>query len=160
MRLTHSLLAVWWTTLAGCYSYQAIDLEEVRADMQVRARVTPAQAEELAPVLPGEDRLIEGTVIDNGSYELQLLVPVTSATHRGRTETLSQRLSIPYAGIAEVELRELDRWKTGVVGTVGALVVGFVLYETLSKGSSGETPGGGGPGPEDARIPVRMPVIR
>jgi hypothetical protein len=123
--------------------------------MKVRARLSASQVEELTEVLPTEDRLVEGTVVQNGSQELVLLVPVTTANYRGRTETLSQRVGLPWSGVLETELKELDRWKTGILSGVGALAVSLVLYETLGEGSSGELPGGG-PGPKESRIPIRI----
>lgn len=143
----------------GCYSYRPIDVSDVRSEMEVRARLSTSQAEELSEALPLEDRLLEGTVVDNSSMELTLLVPVAHTSRSGRVETLSQRLGIPWSGILEVELKQLDRWRTGILSATGALFVGFVLYKTLGEGSSSETPGGG-PGPQEALIPIRPPVGR
>jgi len=156
--MTRTLAFALSLSAVGCYTFEPVALEELRPEMQVRARLTPAQAAEISDLLPDQDRLVEGTVLEGGMDQLLLLVPVATANRRGRLETLNQRLGIPHSGLVEVELKELDRWKTGVLGAAGAVVVGFVIYKSLSGGSSGNTPGGGGGGPQDALIPIRIPV--
>jgi len=156
--MTRTLALALILCALGCYTFEPVALEELAPDMQVRARLTPAQAAEISEVLPDQDRLVEGTVLEGGTDQLLLLVPVATANRRGRVETLSQRLGIPRSGLVEVELKQLDRWKTGVLGAAGAFAVGFVIYKSLTGGSSGSTPGGGGGGPQDTWIPIRIPV--
>ena len=142
----------------GCYSFEPVGLEELKPEMHVRARLTPVQAAEISDLLPGQGRLIEGTVLESDTARLLLLVPVATANRRGSLETLNQRLGVPRSGLVEVEFRQLDRWKTGVLGAVGAAAVGLIVYKSLSGGSSGNTSGGGGGGPQDTWIPIRIPV--
>ena len=145
---------------SGCYTFQPVGIADLQPEMQVRARLSATQAEEVAELLPGDDRLIEGTVLENDLQRLLLLVPVANANRRGRFETLNQRLGLPHDGLLEVELRTLDRWRTGSLTAAGAFVIGYVLYKTLSGGSSGNTPGGGGGGPQDSWIPFGIPFGR
>ena len=112
----------------------------------------------MAEIIPVEDRLIEGMVLENDTQRLLLMVPVANAVRRGRLETLSQRLGIPHDGLVEVELRQLDRWKTGTLTAAGVFVFGYVLFETLLGGSSGNTPGGGTGGPQDSWIPFHIHI--
>ncbi len=157
MRTARLLCAALGLATMGCYSYQPIGLAELRRDMQLRARLSASLTEEVREFLPAEDRLIEGAFIENASDHLLLLVPVTHATRRGRVETLNQRLRLPHDGVLEIELRELDRVKTGTMSAAAAVLVGLVLYQTLQKGSSGNNPGGPG-GPEDSIIPFRITI--
>ncbi len=147
---------------AGCYSFEPMEIGELQPQMQIRARLTRSQAEDLTEdlteVLPGEDRLIEGTVVEADDDRLLLLVPVARANRGGRIESLNQRLGIPHAGLLEVELKELHRAKTGALSAAGALAIGYLLWKSLLGGSSGDTPGGGPPGPEDSLIPFRIPI--
>ena len=142
----------------GCYTFEPVGIVDLQPEMQVRARLSAVQAADVADLIPAEDRLIEGTVIDNDLQRLLLLVPVANANRRGRFETLNQRLELPHDGLLEVELRKLDRWRTGALTAAGAFVIGYVLYKTLGGGSSGNTPGGGGGGPQDSWIPFGIPI--
>jgi hypothetical protein len=142
----------------GCYTFEPMALEEIRPQMEVRARLTPDQAAEFSDLFPGQDRLLEGTVLEGDRNQLLLLVPVATANRRGRLETLNQRLGIPHSGLVEVELKQIDRWRTGALSAAGAAVLGLIVYNSLSGGSSGTTPGGGGGGPQDSWIPIRIPV--
>jgi hypothetical protein len=127
--------------------------------MEVRTHISSSQAAELTDFLPNEeDRVLEGTVLEVTPDQLLLLVPVTTRDIPGRMETLSQRVEIPIDEIFEVEQRELDRWKTGLLSTAGALLTGYILYETLGEGGRSKTPGPGGPGPEDSVILFRIPI--
>lgn len=145
----------------GCHTFQPIEFEELAPGMEVRARVSSSRAAELSRYLPTEDdRLIEGTVLSAGPTGLFLLVGVTARNVPGRMETLSQRLEIPFTDIFEVEQKELDRWKTGLVAAGGGLVTGFVLYQTLLGGSSGEPPGPGEPGTTESIVLFTIPIGR
>mgnify|MGYP001814596530 CR=1 FL=1 len=151
-------LAISLSVLA-CHTLRPVELDELRPGMEVQARISASQAEELAEYLPNEtDRLIQGTVLDTAPGQLFLMVPITTRSVPGQRETLSQRLEIPAEGIFEIEQRELDRWRTGLLAGAGALLTGYVLYETLGEGSSGSSPGPGGPGPEDSVIIFSIPI--
>lgn len=143
----------------GCHTFRPVGLEELDPGMEIRARVSAAQAAELSEYLPTEkDGLIEGTVISASPGQLLLFVPVTTRNVPGQMETLGQRLEIPSDGIFEVELREFDRSKTVLAAASVASLIGYILYATLRKGSSGGTPGAGGPGPEDSVVLFRIPI--
>lgn len=130
---------------AGCYAYRPIGFDEVRVDSDVRARLTAEQVDALNGVLPAESRVIEGRVLqDNGSSFL-LLVPVLAERRGARIESISQRLDIPRSGMVEVEMRELDRLRTGLAIGVGAAVLGFVAWRTLRDPALGDRDPNGGP---------------
>jgi len=100
----------------GCHTFHPVGLEELDPGMEVRARISAFQAAELSQYLPTEeDGLIEGTVLSASAEQLFLLVPVTTRNIPGQMETLGQRLEIPSEGIFEVEEKELDRSKTGLL---------------------------------------------
>jgi hypothetical protein len=143
----------------GCYTYHPVGQADLRPEMPVRAHLSPSQAAELAEYLPSEaDRLIEGTVVENGRDELMLLVPVTTANVRGVREKLNQRLGIPFDGIVEIEHKELDRGKTAVISVGGVILTGLFLFETLGPGFGGGNSGSEGPRPEDSIILIRIPI--
>ena len=101
-------------------------------------------------MLPAGDRVIEGRVLERESDGVLLLVPVASALRGARVETINQRLSIRNTGFVEVEVRELDRVRTGLALGAGAVVVGVVVARMLDEAvNPGSQPGG--PGTVDSR---------
>ncbi len=143
---------------AGCYSFQPLEIADLEPDMEVRARLSRTHAEELRELFPLNGSLIQGTVLEADETRLLLLAPVGNATRRGEVQTLNQRLEIAQQDLLEIELRTLDRWKTGALSAAGAFALGYILIETLSGGGSGNTPGGGTGGPQDSWIPFPIPI--
>ena len=161
MRFPRSVCIGLGLATMGCHTFRPVSLEELDPGMEIRARISASQAAELSEYLPTQDdRLIEGTVLSASPGQLFLQVPVTTRNVPGQMETLGQRLEIPSEGIFEVEQKELDRSKTGLLTAGVALLTGYVLYATLEGGSSGSTPGDGPPGPQDSILLLRIPIGR
>ena len=161
MRFSRSVCIGLGLATMGCYTFRPVELEELEPGMEIRARISASQAAQLSEYLPTEeDRIIEGTVLSASPEQLVLQVPVTTRNVPGQMETLGQRLQIPSEGIFEVEQRELDRPKTGLLTAGVALLTGYVLYATLEGGSSGSTPSDGPPGPQDSILLLRIPIGR
>ena len=79
-----------------------------------------------------------------------------------RLQSYSQRIRVPVAGIAEVELRTLDRGRTwGLLGAVGAVGGGILWYElgrrSRRSGPTPPTPPEEGPPRLVFRVPLRLP---
>jgi hypothetical protein len=141
--------------LAGCYAYAPIEPATVRPGISVRARVSGAGADRIAPLLGTSNaRLLSGRLVDTHADTLIVEVPtVMQASSAGLAEPLHQRVSIPRTDLLELETRRLDRFRTAaVVGSV-AIVVGAIAVKALrnERGGSGTPPGGGG---NEARIPL------
>ncbi len=114
----------------ACHSYRPAALADLMEGDRVRARLTPAQHEELRDVLLEGDRLVEGAVIEPGADTVMLEVPVVTLTEGIRMQSYSQRLRLSPAGIVEVELRTLDRGRTwGLAAAVAAVGGGILWYE-------------------------------
>ncbi|HEV8365282.1 MAG TPA: hypothetical protein VGQ52_17325 [Gemmatimonadaceae bacterium] len=152
------LLALAAPLVTGCYAYTAAQPGAVAPGVTVRARITPAAGESVAPVLGTKQQVLTGKLISNARDTLILEVPAVMQAEIGSSlQTLHQRVSIPRSEIVFLEIRELDRTRTyGVVGGA-AIVVGVLLYKAL-KGEPGSErlPGGGG---TDALVPAYR-VIR
>jgi hypothetical protein len=144
------LLCCMLPLLAGCYTYARMEPAAIRAGTSVRARVSSAAAERLAPLLGTADtRLITGTLIDNGPDTLIVEVPaVMRAEVGGSMRTLHQRVSISRAELLEIETRQLDRFRTGAVAGSAAVVVGAVVIKAIRGDPGAERPPGGGGGGE------------
>lgn len=162
MRTRHaaSLMLLGFSSQA-CYTYTPVDVADVAPPMSIRAELTPAERDRLVDVLPGNDRTLDGLVVENGGHELLLEVEAVSSQRGTRLETLHQRVRVDRAGIVQVEAKEKDNLKT--YGLTAAIVAGAVavIVVALEAGRAGE-PGDLGPGtPQDAVVRLlRIPVGR
>jgi hypothetical protein len=152
--MRRSLLATL-PLLAGCYAYAPVEAGRVQPGTNVRARVSGAGADRIAPLLGTSNaRLLSGRLVDTRADTLIVEVPtVMQASLAGLAERLHQRVSIPRTDLLELETRRLDRFRTAaVVGSV-AIIVGAIAVKALrnERGAGGTPPGGGG---NEARIPL------
>lgn len=139
-----------WTPVLlslGCYRYVPADTGSLRAGTEVRTRLSAAEAERIGELLQTNGRLLEGRLVEAEGDQLLLQVPVAYTQVGSRPGALHQRVGIPRSEIVEVELKQLDRKKTGALIAASAIVAGAVLYSQLSAEGGGygtEEPGGGG----------------
>lgn len=121
-----SVLLVAAIVASGCYVYQPVRPGDALVGTRVRATVSPAQAVELAPVLRNTTPQVVGTLIDRSDGSLMLDVPLYGATASGlSTQTLNNRVAIPFQDLVTLETRSLSKWRTGVaIGGVAAGLVG------------------------------------
>lgn len=141
--------------LAGCYKYTRVQAGEVPAGVSVRARVSAAAGERVAPLLGSTPRVLTGRLISEARDTVVLEVPaVTQAEIGSSIQTLHQRVSIPKGEIIEWEIRTLNRPRTFALVGGAALLVGAVLINALS-GEPGDEglPGNGG---VDSRVLLRL----
>jgi hypothetical protein len=152
--MRRSLLCVL-PLVVGCYAYAPIEPTAVRPGISVRARVSGAGAERIAPLLgTANARLVSGRLIDTRADTMIVEVPtVVHAAVGSSLETLHQRVSIPRADLVELETRRLDRFRTAAVAGGVALVVGAVVIKSLDSDPGSDRPPGGGGG-VDARLPL------
>ena len=132
--------------VTGCFSYIPARPGEVEPGLDVRARVSPAAGERIAPLLGATDaRKLDGRLITNGADTIVVEVPTVMLDNREFGRTPNQRVSIPRRDLVELEVRKLDRWRTmGIVGGA-AVVLGLTITKAL-RGEPGKEPlpGGGG----------------
>lgn len=70
-------------------------------------------------------------------------------------ETIHQRVDLPVSSILEIELREIDRGRTGLALGAGTVVlVALVVNHLRESGSSDRD--GPFPPPDEIRVPVRI----
>lgn len=136
--------------VTACYTYAPIETTSVQPGTDIRARVSAATAEQIEPLLGVQDaRSLRGTLIANGGDTLIVQVPTTVRTAVGSSiHTLHQRVSIPRAGILEIEESRLDRARTTAVALAGVAAVATIVAKVSVKERGGGPPGGGGGGPE------------
>jgi hypothetical protein len=140
--------------VSGCYAYAPIEPANVRPGTGVRARVSGAAADRIAPLLgTSNPRLLNGRLVDVQGDTMIVEVPtVLQASVGSSVETLHQRIAISRSELLELETRRLDRFRTAALAGAVAVVVGTVVITALDgePGSRGP-PGGGGP---EARLPA------
>jgi hypothetical protein len=139
----------------ACYAHAAIEPAAVGRGTAVRARVTGAGADRIAPLLGTTNaRVVSGRLVDMRADTLIVEVPtVMQASLAGSAERLHQRVSIPRTELIELETRRLDRFRTTAVVGTAALAVAAIAVKALrnERGGPGTPPGGGG---NEARIPL------
>ena len=115
--------------------------------VDVRVRLSASAAEPLEPLLGTSDaRLLSGTLISAGPDSLIVEVPTRIQAAIGNTmRTLKQRVSIPRAGLLEIERRQLDRVRTGAMVGGSLAALGAVVFGAVKANpGKGVTPGTGG----------------
>lgn len=145
---TKRSLALGLLLVTGCYRYVPQPADGLAPGTAVRARVTAPEAERLAGVLGRNTRVVHGEVVEQTSDALLLQVLSTGSS---TSSALYQRVTLLPASVQELEVRELDPWKTaGVAGVAVAAVAAAILQLSAeSKSSRGE-----GSTPEAVRIPA------
>lgn len=141
------ILACALVGATGCYRYAPTRFGDVTPGTGVSARVTPEASQRIAPLLGTTSaRDLRGTLISRGEDTLIVEVPAAGVPDPqtfGRV--LSQRISLTKADVIELQVRTLDRWKTGaVVGASAAIVVAALIKVMRGDPALDKTPGGGG----------------
>jgi hypothetical protein len=134
--------------LASCYSYTPLKIGDVREGEDIRVRVNATYAKQLEPLLGLQDaRVVAGALIKNLPDTLIVEVPtVVRADIGNATQTLRQRVSIPRNELVDLEMRTLDRARTGTLVAVATVGITVLIVKSLRKDPGHEdTPGGGGP---------------
>ncbi len=142
-------VAVATGLLTGCYTYGPMEMSALTPDLEVRTRVTGAEADRLAEFLGSDSRIIDGTVQEIDDDNLLLLVPVLSSIERGRGGDLNQRIEILRDGLVEIEVKQLDRARTGVMFAAATVALGVVVIGQLNQDQGGGEPPVITPPPED-----------
>ena len=144
-RVLRPLSLLLFTT--GCFSYIPVtSVSDVGPGISVRARVSPTASARIAPLLGATDaRLLDGTLISQSADTLIVEVPIVMQDAREFGHTPNQRVSIPRGDLIELEVRRLDRLRTGAIAGGAAIVIGGILVNSL-RGEPGKEPlpGGGG----------------
>lgn len=139
--------------LSACYTYRPIEMAELTPNLEVRTRLSGAEADRLSEFLGSDDRVIEGHIDELSGNTLLLLVPVVSSIERGgRGGSLNQRIEVARSGVVEVEVKELDRRRSGVAAGAITAIVGILVIRQLNQNQGGGDNPVPPPPPEDRRL--------
>ena len=147
------------TLLSACYTYQPVEIADLTPELEVRTRVSGAEADRLSEFLGTNERVFDGTVEEVNASNLLLRVPVVSSIERGpRGGGLNQRIEVTRSGVVEVEVKELDRQRTGIVAGALTVIVGALVIRQLNQDQGGGDVNPPPPPPEDRglRFPLRL----
>lgn len=159
MRSKWTLLAVVLITSVGCYRYQPVRPDEVAVGATVRLRLAETAAERLREALndPDLDRTLDGEVVGQDAGSLLLSVERQVRSMGYTAKVLAQRVDVPRGDILGLELKELDRTRTGVIGGA-VLAAGFYLIIKALKGESLQPGEPGSPPTTESIVPARFRI--
>jgi len=148
------LLVLGIALQSACYQYVPATLETVPDGAHVRALITP-EAERRLLVTFGvqQGSTLSGQLDGRVGDQLSLMVPSVPIGSGPGSRPLYQRVMMPAADVLRVDLRRLDRFRTGVLVTGAAAVVVGVAWEAFGGGFFSEQPPGDGPA-ESVRFPA------
>jgi hypothetical protein len=156
VKITHTLLLTPF--VAGCYTYSVIAPGTAPIGIEVRARITGAASDRVAPQLGTFDtREVTGNIVENRNGELLLDVELgTRPNVSASTGPLHTRVSLAPADMLDLSQRRLDRTRTGLL--VGGILAGVGAGVALALRSGGGGDIGKGPPepPPINRIPIRL----
>lgn len=143
--------------VVGCYTYTPIEPAAAPVGTEVRATISGAASDRIAPIIGQfNQRVLTGTIDQNNGGSMTLQVQTGAAPNTGSIVVpLMQRVPLDRADVTQLETRHLSRQRTAVLAGVIGLGAGIVAYAALQHGggASGETGGEGGPPPIN-RIPI------
>lgn len=156
MTLRGLVLAGSLAAASGCYTFQPADLDELSPGTAVRLRLSPESAEQLQEVRLTEERLMDGSFVERRGDRWVFSTPVVGFDPATGGRALNQVVALEAEGIRDVELKQLDRARTGMVVGAGLAVVSYFIVSQLQDGAGSQS--GPEPGlPESPR--VRIPLL-
>lgn len=144
--------------LVGCYSYTPIETSAAPVGTEVRAHISGAASDRIAPIIGQfNQRVLTGKIDENNGGNMTLEVQSGAVLNTGTAITpLLQRVPLVPADVVALEQRRLDVTRTSVL--IGAIGAGVALASYLAWNAGGHSD----PGPGDTGGPPinRIPVIR
>jgi hypothetical protein len=143
---------------AACYSYHPIEPAAAPPGMEVRARITGAAFDRVAPLLGTFDsRILVGNVVENTNGSMTLEVPNGAAANISADVVQTHaRIPLSPTDLVSIEQRKLDVPKTLLLtGGIAAVVAASASIALRS----GADPQPGNITPEPPPI-VRVPIFR
>ncbi len=144
--------------LAGCYNYAQVEPAAVTPGTEVRARITGAASDRIAPLVGNfETRVLTGSVVENKNGELVLDVPKGAMPNVSEAVVpLHQRIPLTTGDFVSIETRKLDVARTSLFAAsiaAGVAAIGIAAAKARGEGTPGD------PGPQPTPL-NRIPVIR
>ena len=132
--------------LGGCYSYTPAEPAAVPAGSHVRLRAAGGASLDGAPAGLDRDRIVRGRLLHSPTVDTLLfslaIEPESPTTAR---RGLRSTVAIPTASVSALEIRRLDRTRTGALVGAGAVLAAVVLDAAfdIRNGREGDDDPGG-----------------
>jgi hypothetical protein len=143
--------------LIGCYTYSPIEPATAPVGTEVRAHISGAASDRIAPIIQAfNTRVLTGKIDENRSGDMVLEVPTGAILNTGDAiAPLISRVPLQRGDVVQLETRRLNGVRTSLmIGSIAA-AVGVASYLALNAGSSGGTvPPDGGGGQPINRVPI------
>jgi len=137
--------------VVGCYTYQPITPAAAPPGTEVRAVITGAASDRVAPLIGSLDtRVLVGNVIENDNGTMTLEVPTGAMPNVAETVVrLHARVPIMPTDLVGLERRKLDKGRTGLL--VGGIAAGVATGVALALKAAAD--------PEAGKLPTDPPPI-
>ena len=137
--------------LVGCHSYRPIEPGAAPLGTEVRARITGAASDRVAPLVGSFDtRVLVGNVIDTSNGVMTLEVPTGGMPNVAETLVrLRARVPIAPTDLLGLERRTLDVGRTILLGSGVAAAVSLGIGLAIRSAAD----------PQPGRIPTDPPPI-
>lgn len=151
MSRTVRLVFLSFAGLVGCYSYRPIEPAKAPPGTDVRARITGAASDRVAPLIGSFDtRILVGSVIENANGMMTLEVPTGGVSNVSQSVVrLHTRIPIAPADLVGLERRTLDIRRSVLLG--GTVAAGLGLSVALALRAAAD--------PQPGRFPTDPPPI-
>lgn len=144
--------------LVGCYSYQPIEASTAPVGAEVRARITGAASDRVAPLIGSFDtRVLVGSIVENNGGAMLLEVPNGAMPNvTDGVVQLHARVPISPSDLVSIERRKLDVGRTVLL--VGGIAAGVSAGVALALRAGADPQPGNGPTepPPILRIPIHV----
>ena len=145
--------------LVGCYSYAPIDPAAAPVGTEVRAHISGAASDRIAPIIQQfNQRVLTGKIDENNAGAMTLEIQTGAMLNTGSTVApLMQRVPLDRGEVVQLESRQISPSRTAMLMGVVVAGAGLAAWAALHGGgdSSGDNGGTGGPPPIN-----RIPIIR
>lgn len=135
---------VWRSALAAlllgapaCYRYVPAELTAVPAGEDVRLHLSRAGMEALQPLSADPEPIVSGLAVRRDGERLLLRIPVRARPETFYGEAVGQDVWIPTAGIVQLERREIDRVRTGLLTAASVGAAAAVLFAIMDDAHGG-----------------------
>jgi hypothetical protein len=145
--------------VVGCYSYAPIDPAAAPVGTEVRAHISGAASDRIAPIIQQfNQRVLTGKIDENNAGSMTLEVQTGAALNTGNSiAPLVQRVPLDRGEVVQLETRRLSTSRTAILMGAVAAGTGLAAWAALhGRGdSSGDNGGTTNPPPIN-----RIPIIR
>lgn len=138
----------WPAVALGCYRYVPASLDTVPIGARVKAQLSSEAELALRDSLGLDARVVNGTLVDRAPQRLLLQVRTASGARAFGDQALYQRIALKPQDVLRLEVREVNRAKTGTLAAALAGVAALVIIELTKHNRPGTPEPPPGPPPE------------